>query len=80
MEDITKYEAMLSESPGTLTPKDSYTVKEFSQLIGRSYDWTLDKIRLHRLTNGRSGIRVLPLGTPYQVPASELLRIKGGGK
>lgn len=75
--ELRQYEEMLSESPAGSLLKESYTVREFSKLVGRSYDWTLDQIKLHRLTNGRRGVRALPIGIPYQIPASELQRLLG---
>lgn len=54
-------------------------VPEFAKGVNRSRDWVYDQIRLFKRTAGRSGVRVLPTGKPYQIPASELLRVKKGG-
>lgn len=59
-------------------PADSepLNVEQFAQEIDRSPDWVYDQIRLFKRTAGKSGVRVLPLGKPYQIPRSEVLRVK----
>ena len=59
--------------------RDTLTVPEFAVEVRKGADWVYDQIRLHRLSAGRKGVRPLPLGKPYQIARSEVLRLKSGG-
>ena len=49
----------------------SYTPKEFAQLIGRSYRWTVDRCAARTIRTVRSG-------GAYLIPASEVQRFSTG--
>lgn len=65
------------ERPAAPQPDETeLTVEQFAHEVGRSTDWVYDQIRLHKNTAGKRGVRVLPLGKPFKIPRSEVLRVK----
>ena len=65
---LTRIEQMLAvKGPA----RASYTPKEFAQLVGRSYRWTVDRCAARTIRTVRSG-------GAYLIPASELERFSTG--
>ena len=67
-ERLTRIEQILAVKGSA---RASYTPKEFAQLVGRSYRWTVDRCAARTIRTVRSG-------GAYLIPASELERFSTG--
>ena len=75
--EVREVRALLTERVNVSSiPSDTLSVADFAKEVGRSPDWVYDQMRLRR-------VRRCPTGKPYQIPRSEVLRLrdaKGGAK
>jgi excisionase family DNA binding protein len=56
---------------GKFSVRASYTPREFAELVGRSYRWTVDRCAART-------IRTVKVGGAYLIPASEVERFRTG--
>lgn len=72
LENITERLARIEQMLAVQRPvRASYTPKEFAQLVGRSYRWTVDRCAARTIRTVRSG-------GAYLIPSSEVQRFSTG--